>query len=537
MALSIDERLADYVSQKQTQPTPDIEQPASTIDERLASFANRKPEPDRGIVALPTPPPGNEKYTDIVADEFREGLTRGQTGISEGMDILSDAPWWNVKEQGLGVATIGAGYGVGAFQMGLALLTGAGVKAYDFGEYLIGDEIKEGYEGLKAKAEKVAKENPKTTEFLKNTIDPFPQARRAITNEAIDQVVEYVEENPRESKVLAQFAELGLNFYGLKAFQPSAKKLTKKKADAMIKGLLAQNTNVKAAQSAFAKARRQRTVDGKKEWVTPIDTFVEHEIPPRVENGYIQMGDLTLKDGELGRLSNIRAGIEDRVNSTLRGLNVSLPLDELRDITKRHVTDDLEIKRSSLLTRKEELAKIDAIFDDYEESYGFAVPIDELNEIRRQANRDRRHGVKQISDSVGDAAREVIYRESPASQKLLEESAIINAAIDYAMAINGQSVRGGGLNQWFIRQAGAMIGGASKLPFVGPVMGLLGGDAAAKAIQNMQFKSIWAEIQSGLTPDVVRGVIVGSSDYNNTLEDALGAPSLHKTFQGEIPSQ
>jgi uncharacterized protein YqgC (DUF456 family) len=89
-----------------------------------------------------------------------------------------------------------------------------------------------------------------------------------------------------------------------------------------------------------------------------------------------------------------------------------------------------------------------------------------------------------------------------AIRKLLIKQGELLSARNYAEKINGSKVTGGRLGNYAMRTGGAVLGSTvASAPIVGPALGMVGGEAIARLMQQGQFKSAWTELRSLIAKD------------------------------------
>jgi hypothetical protein len=264
------------------------------------------------------------------------------------------------------------------------------------------------------------------------------------------------------------------------------------------KGLSEQNTRLKTVGKSFKDNTIVRKDPEAKTTttITPIDTFAKYQISPTVENGTIKMGDWDQGTGALGKLKENVDRIDDDIDGLLTKHEKSVPLTTLKEKMIAAAKADPDLKRAGKVGST--VSKIDNIFADYAASYGSDLSVSEINAIRKVANRDFHPDTMDTSRVLGDAAREVVYDAVPdnAVRTLLREQGALLAAKKYAKTVDGTKAVGGRLGNYALRTVGAVVGSTTQLPVVGPVLGAIGGEYAARALQQSQFKSLGAETKA-----------------------------------------
>lgn len=290
-------------------------------------------------------------------------------------------------------------------------------------------------------------------------------------------------------------------------FNIDAKTIAKERQAKLNEGFSEQNVRLKSANNAFNKYTKtytEKAIDpntgvetATKKKVTPIDTFAKHNIAPEVEKGAIQMGDYETGVGPRGKIKSavkeLEAQIESRLNETVQ-LN---SLENLKKEVIQRIKSDAALRETGDVSST--IKKLEGVFSDYKESFGDTVTNAQLNGIRRRMNKKYNPDTVDVQRVIGDAAREVIYNTTSdgSIKAMLREVGELLSADSYAKAINGTKVTGGRLGNYAARTAGAIIGSTVKnAPILGPVVGMMGGEMAARLLQQTQFKSAWTELKA-----------------------------------------
>ena len=310
--------------------------------------------------------------------------------------------------------------------------------------------------------------------------------------------------------------------------RPTAEMIASERRAKMTSGLEEQNTRLKSADKSFNKNTITRTdpKTNKKVTITPIDTFAKYNIAPVIENGSIQMGDYKLGTGELGKIRTKVSDLDAEIDTKLKnsGEKISLAKMEARAIQNAVMNEDFQ----QAGTVSQNIARIEARFNDYQMTYGDELDIAEINNIRKTANKDWNPDTQDVSRVVGDTAREYVYKSSPdnAVKILLQQQGELLSAKKYAETINGTKVTGGRLGNYAMRTGGAIIGATiPNVPIVGPVIGMLGGEALARGLQQSQFKSLWTELRALIAKEDVQSNSFDPSQTANTTPKSSIIPS------------
>lgn len=277
---------------------------------------------------------------------------------------------------------------------------------------------------------------------------------------------------------------------------PTAEQIAAERSAKIKQGFAEQNTRLKSADKAFTKNTIVRkTPEGNKVSITPIDTLAKYNVTPTIEKGSLQLGDYNLGTGGLGKIKEEVSTIGTKIDTKLKGTNKTVNLADMEFEAFKNVMKNPEFKLSG--TVGQNVAKLEAKFKDFKNSYGDSISIDEINKMREQANFDFNPETQDISRILGDTARKYVYDSHPEVRGLLQKQGELLAAKKYAEAINGTKVIGGKIGNYAMRTAGAMVGSTvEKAPIIGPVVGMLGGEAASRLLQQSQFRSLWTELRA-----------------------------------------
>lgn len=285
----------------------------------------------------------------------------------------------------------------------------------------------------------------------------------------------------------------------IKSVLPTKESIAQERQTKLNQGFAEQNVRLKSAGKSFNENTKTYTdpTTKNKVTVTPIDTFAEYNIAPVVEKGTIKMGDWKTGEGELGKIKNAVDTIDTQVDSILTDSQKLHPIDQLEQHTIAKIRNNPDLMAGGKVNST--VTKLKNVFDDYRASYGEELTTTQINEIRKVMNRDWNPDTVDASRAVGDVAREIVYNTTPdlKVKELLRKEGELLSAKKYAETINGTKVVGGRLGNMAMRTAGAIMGATiEKAPVIGPVIGMIGGEYAARALQQTQFKSAWTELKS-----------------------------------------
>lgn len=308
----------------------------------------------------------------------------------------------------------------------------------------------------------------------------------------------------KDLKAIKEAPKAAVEYFGEKTGLKDliTKPVEQLRSEKMTKGLEEQNTRLKSVNKAFNEnTKTYKTPEGKTQKVTPIDTLSKNNIFPEIEKGTINMGDYKTGTGALGQIKSKVSSLDAEIDSQLVNAGTKIQLQDLWQKAIDRAKANPDFKAAG--TVETNVSKINKRFSDYADSYGDTVDIAELNNIRKVANRDWSPDTIDTSRIVGDIARDEVYNATPdlSIKNMLKEQAELLAAKNYSIKLNGTKVTGGRLGNYAARTTGAVIGSTiQNLPIAGPILGMLGGEYIARALQQSQFKSVGAEAKALFTP-------------------------------------
>ena len=294
-------------------------------------------------------------------------------------------------------------------------------------------------------------------------------------------------------------------------------------------GFEEQNMRLKTADKSFNENTISRKgSDGKVTKITPIDTFSEYNIAPTIEKGTIQMGDWKTGVGELGKMREVVSTLDNQLDTDLVNTGQKHNIEDFRQYTIDKATQSPALRQAG--TVESTIAKIDAKFKDWQNSYGTELDIAEMNNIRKMMNKDWSPETKDASSLIGDSARDIIYDALPEGKAKanLQKQGELLAAKKYAEKLNGTKVTGGRLGNMAMRGTGAILGSTvQNMPVLGPLFGAMGGEYLARALQQSQFKSAWTELRGALL-DLQSKSTEQTQSANTIPNKAVMEPSIPK---------
>lgn len=302
---------------------------------------------------------------------------------------------------------------------------------------------------------------------------------------------------PIKNTVNSMSAKVKNSSVGTKAndMMGTSKSVEQMRADRIKSGYEEQNTRLKSADRSFNKnTKSYKGEDGTVRKVTPIDTLMKHNVTPTIEKGSINMGDYKTGEGALGKIKEKVSSLDEQIDGHLSDDSSKIKLDDFKNKAIEQIKKDSALKQSGKV--QSTIDKLGSVFDDYKNSYGETLSEKEINAIRKVMNQDYHPDTMDVSHVLGDTARKIVYDSTPNAEakNLLREQGELLSAKKYAESIHGTKVTGGRLGTMAMRTGGAIIGSTlHNLPIIGPLAGMLGGEAMGRAMQQTQFKSPIAE--------------------------------------------
>jgi hypothetical protein len=310
-------------------------------------------------------------------------------------------------------------------------------------------------------------------------------------------------------------------------FRPTTQQIAIERGNKIRSGFEEQNTRLKSADKAYNKNTIVRKLsDGTEKTITPIDTFADNDIAPVIEKGSIQMGDYKTGTGPLGKIKEKVQALDTEIDTNLVNSGQRVPIDELQERAIAAVKANPDLKQAGTVSQT--VNKIQQRFEDYRMSYGDDIDIAELNNIRKVANRDWKPETQDTSRIVGDVARDYVYDavEDNIIKDLLQKQGELLAAKKYAEVINGTKVTGGRLGNYAMRTGGAILGSTiEKAPVIGPAIGMVGGEAVSRFMQQGQFKSAWTELRALIAKEGKDATIPKKKGFIASAIDNLKSPT------------
>lgn len=292
-----------------------------------------------------------------------------------------------------------------------------------------------------------------------------------------------------------------------------------------------QNTRLKSADRSFnINTKTYKSPDGVVTKVTPIDTLMKYNITPTVEKGTINMGDYKTGQGALGKIKEQVGALDADIEAKLIDSGKGIPLEDFKTRTIEQISKDPTLKQQGKVSST--IKKLEAIFDDYRQSYGDVINESEINAIRKVMNQDWNPDTVDVSHVIGDTARKIIYDVTPdqSIKMLLRQQGELLSAKKYAETINGTKVTGGRLGNMAMRTTGAILGSTlHNLPVVGPLIGMVGGEYLARGLQQTQFKSPVAEGRSLLQRSKSKTPTTSAKITPNTAVISKSKPQVKPT--------
>lgn len=312
--------------------------------------------------------------------------------------------------------------------------------------------------------------------------------------------------------------------------------------EAYLSGIEGMRNRVKTTDNAFVNNTITRTVDGKTVEITPLETLIKEKAP---------LPDVVTSGGTAS--ANMRPAI-DKMNSLLDE-NEGALIDEfkkqnffvdpvkLKEVASQVVANTKNIAGigTGKVTREEVATKLVQRIDNLITEYKGKFDGEAIRKILVDSNHDYEEGTKDVTRLLGDSMRAIIY-DTPTGKARLNRSAELITARNFAEALNGKKVAGGGLGRIVARMVGQSVASAAGS---GPLGLLLGGEAGVqlgKVIQKMTFLSPTGEVKAaiinqltkiGLNKTEIQQAVQAAKTLpvNATVEDVAKSPEAPQSLR------
>lgn len=274
-------------------------------------------------------------------------------------------------------------------------------------------------------------------------------------------------------------------------FKKSGKEL---QADALKEGLYGMNETVGTLKNKFENTSyKYKNPAGEVVDVNPIDTMVQYDLIPQPAKG----GSLDVTNAK-AKIPTLKSDIEGKISKILKTDNKTV---SIHDYAKQ-LDDSIDALDKSQMYKTELAGKIESELKTLEKAYpNGEIPLEEINKIRKEANGEYRDDKIDMARIRGNATREIVYNATPdlAVKDLLNEQRKLINAEEYMKKLAIHKVKGGRLGNYVYSTLGAIVGGATHLPFgVGETIGAVGGRGLSELLQRRQLRSLPADIKAGL---------------------------------------
>lgn len=266
------------------------------------------------------------------------------------------------------------------------------------------------------------------------------------------------------------------------------------KSKALKEGLYGMNETIGTLKRKFEDTSYTYTKpNGEVVDVNPIDTLVEYNLIPQPAKG----GSLDVSKIK-SSIPSLTKEINQKIDTVLKTDGKTISINDYANELENAI-DRLD---KSALEKTKLAKKIKGELDDLQEAYPDGqIPLDEINKIRKEANGEFREDKIDFARVTGNATREIVYNATDdmvVKDLLNEQRKLINAE-EYANKLGIHKVKGGRLGNYVYSTMGAIVGGATKLPFgIGETLGAVGGRGLSELLQRRQLKSLPADIKGGI---------------------------------------
>lgn len=288
-----------------------------------------------------------------------------------------------------------------------------------------------------------------------------------------------------------------------------AKPASEMKAKALKEGLDAAFNKNQSVKNSYAKNTVVQNTgkldaEGKPimETITPDATMIKNEFKPKVVDGRMDTTHLIDEATGEGIIPDMQATIDDHVQAALAKTHTPVvSLADFQRLAEESVKGDKQLAR--LGKTEDVLGQIEKRFAAYSKTYPNGVPMGEVDNIRKAMNSVYNEATQDVDNAVGNAARNLVYNALPEGdttiRDLLKQQQVLQVAKKYAQTLNGKVVKGGRLGNMFWTWIGQKIGEATGIPIAGNILGMLGGNAVSRGLQQLTFTSPMGELKSGIT--------------------------------------
>lgn len=284
-----------------------------------------------------------------------------------------------------------------------------------------------------------------------------------------------------------------------KGAQALAKPISQAREEALIGGIEDLKNRTKTTDNAFNKNTLTRTTDAGETTITPTDTWIQKGAP--VPTVATEGGTAAAKtQPAIDHFNDLIAKSDDKLIDDLKLQGFKMSDDNIRKIADEIVknTDSIEGIGNGKTTREAVSEALSNRISNLSKEFGSTWDGETVRKVLKAANRDFKDDTRDVSRLLGDSMREIMYNYTNTGRTALNEMQELIAARNFATAINGKKVAGGGLGRMFARGIGMTLSSAAG---GGPLGILLGGELGSRAgqmIQKASFISVPAEVKAKL---------------------------------------
>lgn len=290
----------------------------------------------------------------------------------------------------------------------------------------------------------------------------------------------------------------GLGIFA-KGAQVLAKPISQAREEAFTAGIESLKNRTQASENAFNKNTLTRTTDKGERVITPTDTWMQKGAPiPTVAT---EGGTASTRSQEaIDYFNDLIAKSDDKLIDELNIQGFKMSDENIKKIAEQIVknTDSIDGIANGKTTREAVSEALGNRITNLSKEYGNVWDGETVRKILKAANKDFKEDTRDVSRLLGDSMREIMYNYTNTGRASLNEMQELIAARNFASAINGKKVAGGGLGRMFARGIGMTLGATSGL---GPLGVLMGGETTAqigRMIQKGTFISVPAEAKAKL---------------------------------------
>lgn len=202
-------------------------------------------------------------------------------------------------------------------------------------------------------------------------------------------------------------------------------------------------------------------------------------------------------EGAREGLRTLITEIDDDVTDAIVSSPAKISLTELKDEAVALIKTSDDLKASGKVNKT--LTSLNGYFDDYAQSYGDDLTMEQVSAIRRAMNKAYNPDTVDIERAIGDTTRKVIYSRVPGAKEGLAREGQLIAADKFLDALQGRAVKGGRMGAYFGNLVGAIAGQNATDTYLGSIAGAVTGGKVSKLVQSQQLNPIAPRVARGIS--------------------------------------